>query len=192
MRPRDMRPRENHDQPKEFQESVIHIARVARVVKGGRRFRFRALVAIGNGKEKVGVGISKGSDVQTAIIKAIEVAKKNIIEIPLENETIPHETLAKVGGSQVLLKRAAPGTGIIAGGTVRAVLELSGIHNVLSKTHGSTNKVNVAYATIAALKQLVPKTDWHTYKMAGVKSPSPAKTIPKSKKTVKTDAKVKA
>src|SRR5688500_15318145 len=113
----DRRPPET----KEFQESVIHIARVARVVKGGRRFRFRALVAIGNGQDKVGIGIAKGSDVQRAIAKAVESAHKQLIQVPIAEETIPHEALTKVAGSSVFLKPAAPGTGIIAGGTVRSI-----------------------------------------------------------------------
>lgn len=148
------------DKPKEFQEAVIHIARVARVVKGGRRFRFRALVAVGNGKESVGVGIAKGSDVQQAVSKAVDVAKKSMISIPLTNDTIPHEIVERVSGSEILLKPAAPGTGVIAGGTVRTIIDLTGIHNILSKTHGSTNKVNVAYATIKALTALVPRSEW--------------------------------
>lgn len=152
----------DYDEKKEFQESVIHIARVARVVKGGRRFRFRALVAVGNGNDKVGVGIAKGGDVQIAITKAVDSAKKQLITIPVVNDTIPHEMLAKVSGSQVLLKPAAPGTGVIAGGTVRTIIDLSGIRNILSKTHGSTNKVNVAYATISALRSLAPRSEWIT------------------------------
>src|SRR5690606_12597719 len=122
-----------------------NIDRVARVVKGGRRFRFKALVVVGDGKNRVGVGVSKGSDVQTAVMKATAVAKKNIATIPLHNDTIPHEVIEKVGGAKVLLKPAAPGTGIIAGGTVRAILNVTGVNNVLSKSLGSSNKVNIAY-----------------------------------------------
>lgn len=145
-----------------FDEVVVNIDRVARVVKGGRRFRFKALVVVGDGKNRVGVGVSKGADVQAAVTKATAVAKKNIVTIPLTNGTIPHETLAKVSGAKVLLKPAAPGTGIIAGGTVRAILNVTGVHNVLSKSLGSSNKVNIAYATIDALTQLRPKSEWTT------------------------------
>ena len=146
--------------PKEFEEVVINIDRVARVVKGGRRFRFKALVVVGNRKDKVGVGVSKGQDVQTAIAKATDVAKKNLITVPVANETIPHDAEVKVSGAQVLIKPAAPGTGIIAGGVVRQVIGVTGIRNMLSKSLGSTNKVNIAYATIDALKTLVPRDQW--------------------------------
>jgi small subunit ribosomal protein S5 len=162
MRPDHNRNRDDNRPPSEFQEQVIHIARVARVVKGGRRFRFRALVAVGNGRDKVGVGIAKGGDVQAAVTKAVEIAKKQLIIIPLVKETIPHETTSKIGGGVVLLKPAAPGTGVIAGGTVRAILDLSGVRNILSKSLGSTNKVNIAYATIDALKKLKPANEWIT------------------------------
>lgn len=146
--------------PKEFEEVVINIDRVARVVKGGRRFRFKALVVVGNRKDKVGVGVSKGQDVQTAIAKATDVAKKNLITVPIANETIPHDAEVKVSGAQVLIKPAAPGTGIIAGGVVRQVIGVTGVRNLLSKSLGSTNKVNIAYATIDALKTLVPRDQW--------------------------------
>lgn len=147
-------------EPKQFEELVINIDRVARVVKGGRRFRFKALVVVGDRKNKVGVGVSKGQDVQTAIAKAADVAKKNMITIPIKNETIPHDAEVKVSGAQVLIKPAAPGTGIIAGGVVRSIIGVTGIRNMLSKSLGSTNKVNIAYATIDALKSLVPKDEW--------------------------------
>ncbi len=147
-------------EPKEFEEIVINVDRVARVVKGGRRFRFKALVVVGNNKGKVGVGVSKGQDVQTAVSKATDVAKKNLIVVPIVNETIPHDAEVKVSGAQVLIKPAAPGTGVIAGGVVRQVIGVTGIHNMLSKSLGSTNKVNIAYATIDALKSLVPKDQW--------------------------------
>ena len=150
------------EEEKVFDEVVINIDRVARVVKGGRRFRFKALVVVGVGKTRVGVGVSKGGDVQAAVAKATAVAKKSLIEIPIYNGTIPHEVTDKLGGAKVLLKPAAPGTGIIAGGTVRAILNVTGVHNVLSKSLGSSNKVNAAYATINALKQLTPKSSWVT------------------------------
>lgn len=145
---------------KQFEELVINIDRVSRVVKGGRRFRFKALVVVGDKKTKVGVGVAKGQDVTAAIAKATNVAKKNMIEISLEGDTIPHEVEKKVTGAHVLLKPAAPGTGIIAGGVVRQIIGVTGVRNMLSKSLGSTNKVNIAYATIDALKSLVPKDQW--------------------------------
>jgi small subunit ribosomal protein S5 len=147
------------EQP-EFKEVVIALNRVARVVKGGRRFRFQALVAVGDGASRVGIGVSKGGDVQAAVVKATAVAKKNLITVPLYAQTIPHDVEGKVGGSRIMLKPASPGTGIIAGGTVRSILNLTSIHNILSKSLGSSNKINTAYATISALKALVPKTSW--------------------------------
>ena len=157
---RDNRRDQAPAEPKQFEELVINIDRVARVVKGGRRFRFKALVVVGDRKNKVGVGVSKGQDVQTAIAKATDVAKKNMITIPVLNETIPHDAEVKVSGAQVLIKPAAPGTGIIAGGVVRSIIGVTGIRNMLSKSLGSTNKVNIAYATIDALKSLVPRDEW--------------------------------
>ena len=147
-------------EPKEFEELVINIDRVARVVKGGRRFRFKALVCVGNGKGKVGIGVAKGADVQAAIAKATGVAKKHIITIATHKGTIPHEEEKRFSGAQVLIKPASPGTGIIAGGVVRSIIGLTGINDVLTKSLGSTNKVNIAYATIEALKSLVPKSEW--------------------------------
>lgn len=187
MRP-DNRRRDDNRPPSEYQEQVIHIARVARVVKGGRRFRFRALVAIGNGKDKVGVGIAKGSDVQTAVGKAVEVAKKQLITIPLVNETIPHETTSKIGGGIVMLKPAAPGTGVIAGGTVRSILDLCGINNIVSKSLGSTNKVNIAYATIDALTNLQPRDQWTTTINAKDRKETP-RTASKTTATKRTSSK---
>lgn len=146
--------------PKEFEEVVVNIDRVARVVKGGRRFRFKALVVVGNRKDKVGVGVAKGTDVQTAVAKATDVAKKHLITIPLQDETIPHDAEVKFTGAQVLIKPASPGTGIIAGGVVRQVIGVTGIRNLLSKSLGSTNKVNIAYATVEALRSLVPRDQW--------------------------------
>jgi len=157
---RDDRRNQAPEAPKEFEEVVINIDRVARVVKGGRRFRFKALVVVGNRKNKVGVGVSKGADVQTAIAKATDVAKKHLITIPIEHETIPHEAEIKLSGAHVLIKPAAPGTGIIAGGVVRSVVSVTGIRNLISKSLGSTNKVNIAYATVEALSTLVARDQW--------------------------------
>lgn len=147
-------------EPKMYDEVVINIDRVARVVKGGRRFRFKALVVVGDRKNKVGVGVAKGADVQMAVSKATEVAKKHMVTIPIENDTIPHDTEVKHTGAHVLLKPAAPGTGIIAGGVVRQIIGVTGIRNLLSKSLGSTNKVNIAYATVDALAAIVPRDEW--------------------------------
>lgn len=147
---------------KQFDERVVNIDRVARVVKGGRRFRFRALVVIGDHKGKIGIGVSKGADVTTAITKAVDVAKKNTMTISLYKGTIPHEVDAKVSGANVLIKPASPGTGIIAGGAIRTILEVAGISDALSKSLGSSNKVNISYAVLAALNQLEPKRNWIT------------------------------
>ncbi len=159
---------------KQFQEQVISIDRIARVVKGGRRFRFKALVVVGDGKTKVGIGVSKGQDVQAAVTKATQVAKKNLITIPIANSTIPHDVEVKFGGARVMMKPAAPGTGIIAGGAVRTIIGVTGVHNLLTKSLGSSNKVNIAYATIKALKSLVPADKW-------INPPQPVKKPVKSK-----------
>lgn len=161
---RDRRDRRNNrpEEPKQFEEQTVSIDRVARVVKGGRRFRFKATVVVGDRKNRVGVGVAKGQDVQVAITKATEVAKKNMVTFPMNKTTIPHEVEVKYSGARVLLKPAAPGTGVIAGGVVRTIIGTTGITNLLSKSLGSTNKVNIAYATIEALRQLVPKEEWVT------------------------------
>lgn len=148
--------------PKEFDEITINIDRVSRTVKGGRRMRFKALVAIGDHKNRVGVGVAKGADVTTAVSKATSVAKRNMITINLDGETICHEVETKITGADVLMKPAAPGTGIIAGGVVRSIVGLTGIKNLISKSLGSTNKVNIAYAVIEGLKAQTPRSEWVT------------------------------
>ncbi len=152
------------EEKKEFDERIVHIDRVARVVKGGRRFRFRALVVAGDHKGKVGIGIAKGADVTTAVTKATEVAKKHMNKMNLYKGTLPHEAEGKVGGARILIKPASQGTGLIAGGVVRTILEVAGVSNVLSKSLGSTNKANTAYATIAALESMEPAKNWVTTK----------------------------
>lgn len=159
--PRNRRP-EIQPEEKQFDERTLHIDRVARVVKGGRRFRFRALVVVGDRKHKVGIGSAKGADVTAAVTKATEVAKKNFIDVSLYKGTLPHEAEAKVAGAHILIKPASAGTGLIAGGVVRTILEVAGVKNALSKSLGSTNKTNTAYATIAALDSLVPAKNWVT------------------------------
>ncbi|MDB5161312.1 MAG: ribosomal protein nonfunctional [Candidatus Saccharibacteria bacterium] len=147
---------------KQFDERVVYVNRVARVVKGGRRFRFQALIVLGDHKGRVGVGVSKGADVQAAVMKATDVAKKNLIKIPMYHATLTHEVEAKVGGSRILIMPAAPGTGLIAGGVVRTVLEVAGIENALSKSLGSTNRINTAYASVSALGKMIPANKWIT------------------------------
>jgi small subunit ribosomal protein S5 len=150
---------------KQFDERVVHVDRVARVVKGGRRFRFRALVVVGDHKNRVGVGSAKGADVTAAITKAGEKAKKSMMTLSLYKGTLPHETTAKVGGSNILIMPASAGTGLIAGGVVRTILEVAGVSNAVSKSLGSSNKTNTAYATIKALEQVVPANKWTTNRM---------------------------
>lgn len=164
------RPDMNKPEEKQFDERVINIDRVARVVKGGRRFRFRALVVVGDRKGKVGIGVSKGADVTAAISKATDVAKKNLTSIAISKGTLPHEAEAKVSGAKILVMPASPGTGLIAGGVVRTVLEVAGVKNALSKSLGSSNKVNIAYATLAALTSIRPESEWVTTKQAPKKA----------------------
>ncbi|GBE16285.1 30S ribosomal protein S5 [bacterium BMS3Abin15] len=138
----------------EFEQKLLDLARVTRVVKGGRRFSFRATLVIGNRKGKVGVGVSKGADVSVAIGKAYNDAKKHMIDVKTVNGTIVHDIWKKMGSAKILLRPAKKGRGIIAGGAVRAVVDLAGIRDVVSKSLGTSNKLNVARATIEALKEL--------------------------------------
>jgi small subunit ribosomal protein S5 len=155
-------PRRNRNEQREeggFKETVVAINRVAKVVKGGKRFSFSAIIVVGDGAGSVGFGLGKAKDVQAAIMKGNASARKSIIKFAMVGDTIPHEIVAKFGSGVVWMKPAAPGTGVIAGGGVRAVLEAAGIKNVLTKSLGSSNHFNTVGATFEALKQLRTKED---------------------------------
>lgn len=158
----DKRPRKsNRDggprEPREFDQKVVEVKRVTRVVAGGKRMRFRALVVIGDHKGRVGIGLKKGVDVAESVNKAVNAAKKSMITLPLVGDTIPHEVKIKYKSSQLLMMPARPGTGVIAGGAVRSVLDMAGVKNVISKMLGSSNKVNNVRAVYEAFKKMRSK-----------------------------------
>lgn len=156
---KDNKKRESKEPDDGINEKVVAINRVAKVVKGGRNFRFSAVVVVGDGKGKVGVGNGKAAEVPDAIKKAIEEAKKNMVEVPIVGTTIPHEYLGTFGSAKVLLKPASEGTGLIAGGSVRPVLELAGYRDIRTKILGTHNPRNVVYATISALQNMLTKEE---------------------------------
>lgn len=145
--------------PSEFKEKVVRISRVAKVVKGGRNFRFSALVVVGDENGRVGAGMGKAAEVPESIRKGTDDAKKNLITVAIDGTTVPHEIIGEYGAAKVLLKPAAPGTGVIAGGAVRAVLDLAGIKDIRTKCLGSHNAVNVARATIDGLSRMMTAED---------------------------------
>ena len=155
--PRQRGQRGQRDGGSDLQDRVVEIRRVAKVVKGGRRFNFSALVVVGDGKGRVGVGLGKANTVPAAIAKGQDRAKREMFDVPMRNTTIPHEVLGKFESSSVMLKPASEGTGVIAGGGVRAVMELAGVRDVLTKALGSTTSVNLVQATVDGLKQLRTK-----------------------------------
>jgi small subunit ribosomal protein S5 len=157
--------RDGERERSEFDQKVVEVKRVTRVVAGGKRMRFRALVVIGNHKGKVGMGLKKGADVAESVNKAVNAAKKNLITLPLVNETIPHALNVKYKSSSLMLKPAKPGTGVIAGGAVRSVMDLSGVKNVVCKMLGSNNKVNNVKAVFSAFSKMKSKeTLWQMRK----------------------------
>jgi small subunit ribosomal protein S5 len=198
--------RNQQKEPKEFEEAILQIDRVTRVVSGGRRLRFRISVVIGDQKGRVGFGVGKSAEVMVGIQKAVAQAKRNLINVPIFNGTIPHEMNSTFKSSRVLLFPAPEGKGVIAGGAVRRILELAGVKNVLSKVHGSRNKLNVAVATIQALQAMQnkaphgtevkeeevkeePKKEEKTEKKADAKKAPAKKPIAKKAPVKKTPAK---
>ena len=179
--PRNER-RDREDTKSPFLERVVTINRVSKVVKGGRRFAFTALVVVGDGEGLVGVGYGKAREVPAAIAKGVEDAKKNFFRIPRSGSTIPHPVQGEAAAGVVLLRPAAAGTGVIAGGPVRAVLECAGVHDVLSKSLGSSNTINIVHATVAALKQLEEPQSVADRRGKSLAEVAPARLMPATEK----------
>ncbi len=158
----------------EFSEKVLYINRISKVVRGGRRFNFSAVVVVGDGQGRVGAGLGKAHEVPEAIRKGATIARRNLIQVPMRDRTIPHEVLCRYGAAKVLLKPASPGTGVIAGGGVRAVVEAAGIRDILSKSLGSQNPINVVKATIQGLASLRLPEEVVARRKAIAQAPPPA------------------
>lgn len=167
------RERERDEDREELDERVVDIKRVAKVIKGGRRFAFRTVVVVGDNKGRIGIGIGKSRAVPDSIRKGSEVARRQMLKVSLSGTTIPHSVVAEYGGARVLLRPASPGTGVVAGGGVRAVLEAVGVRDVLSKSQGSNNVLNVTMATLEALQQLRTPQE-----MAGIRGKETAELLP--------------
>jgi small subunit ribosomal protein S5 len=174
--------RDREDTKSPFLERVVTINRVSKVVKGGRRFAFTALVVVGDGEGLVGVGYGKAKEVPAAIAKGVEDAKKNFFRIPRTGSTIPHPVQGEAAAGVVLLRPAAEGTGVIAGGPVRAVLECAGVHDVLSKSLGSSNTINIVHATVAALRQLEEPSSVAARRGKNLAEVAPARLLPATEK----------
>lgn len=159
----------------EFSEKTIYINRVAKVVRGGRRFSFSALVVVGDGRGGVGIGLGKANEVPEAIRKATAIARRTMLRIPMHGTTLPHEVTTHFGASKVLIKPAAPGTGVIAGGPMRAIFELAGVKDVLAKSFGSRNPINVAQATMKALGMLQETVGARERRLAAARNEVPAR-----------------
>ncbi|GGI05858.1 30S ribosomal protein S5 [Egicoccus halophilus] len=173
----DRRGRGREQEREQYDERVVAINRVAKVVKGGRRFQFTALVVVGDGKGMVGVGHGKAKEVQSAIQKGVEEAKKNFFKVPMVGSTIVHPVVGRAGAGQVMLKPAAPGTGVIAGGPVRAVIEAAGIADLLAKSLGTANPINVVHATVAGLQSQRSAHEIATLRDKAVEDVAPKKML---------------
>ena len=183
--------RDQEPENKEYQEKVVAINRCAKVVKGGRRFSFNSIVVIGNGNGRVGIGSGKANEVAEAIRKATENAHKNLVDVILQNKTIPHEVNTRFGAAKIFMSPASPGTGVIAGGAARAVLELAGVHDVLTKSIGSTNPHNVVKAVLRGLQMQRGKKEFAALRQVVRPAAAPAACGGESMKSVKMSPKVK-